>query len=238
MPTRNLTTIVVITHNYGRFLAAAVESAVNQTRPVPVVIMDDGSTDETDAVVRALLARHPGLRIHRSAEVCGLSATRNAAVRHVQSDWVVYLDADDWLDLRFIERGEDWLDLHPGVDVVTTDMTVVREGRRPFVSRSRPPTGWQDLARKNGIVQTSFIRRSVILALDGYDSALDYEDWDFWIRAAKAGYAFGRLPGAHVYRREHGLNKSKTCDEARAIMQIRERHFAEPASRRRWWRTS
>ena len=226
MPTSDRTTVVVITHNYGRYLPAAVVSAVEQTRRPNVLIMDDGSTDETEEVVRALAARYPHLTCHRSPRRRGLAETRNDAARRVDTEWIVYLDADDWLDLRFIERGERWLDRHPECDVLTTDMTIVRDGRRPFVSKARAPKSWQSFLWKNTVVQTSFIRRSMILALSGYDGAFDYEDWEFWIRALKAGHTIGRLPGANLYRREHGLNKSKMSDEALATRAVQERHPA------------
>ena len=68
------------------------------------------------------------------------------------------------------------------------------------------------------------VRRSMIQALGGYDGAFEYEDWEFWIRALKAGHRIGRLPGAHLYRREHGLNMSKTCDDSLATRRVRDRH--------------
>jgi glycosyltransferase involved in cell wall biosynthesis len=226
MSTSDRTTIVVVAHNYGRYLTTAVESAVEQTRRPRVLIMDDGSADDTEDVVRALAARYPDIACWRSPSARGLSATRNDAAQRVDTEWVVYLDADDWLDLRFIERGEDWLDRHSRCDVLTTDMTIVRDGCATRVFKARAPRTWPDLLRRNTVVQTSFIRRSMILSLSGYDATFDYEDWEFWIRALKAGYVIGRLPGPHVFRREHGLNKSKMCDEARATAAVLERHPA------------
>ena len=226
MSTGNRTTVVVIAHNYGRYLAMAVASAVEQTRRPHVLIMDDGSTDDTEEVVRELTARYPDLTCHRSPRPRGLAETRNDAARRVDTEWIVYLDADDWLDLRFIEHGERWLEHHPKCDALTTDMTIVRDGRGPAVFKARAPKSWQGVLRRNTVVQTSFIRRSMILALSGYDGTFEYEDWEFWIRALKAGHSIGRLPGAHVFRREHGLNKSKTCDEALATRAVQERHPA------------
>ncbi len=244
MPPSSRTTVVVTTHNYGRYLDDAVTSAVQQTVAPQVLIMDDGSTDDTGARLEALSGRYPTIRVRRSARAQGPAATRNEAVRLVDTEWLIYLDADDWLDARFVERGEAWIDRYGPVDVLTTDMVVVREGERPFRRRARPPRTWRDLARRNGIVQTSFIRRDMVTALGGYDPQLEFEDWDFWIRAMKAGYRIARLPGPHLYRREHGLNRSKTCDEAAATRQIQDRHFASdpPATStagrfriRHWW---
>lgn len=224
MSSTSHTTIVVNTYNYGRYLPTAVASAVDQTRQPRVLIMDDASTDETAAVVRSLVAQHPDLECHLPRQRRGLAANRNDAAQRVETEWIVYLDGDDWLDLRFVERGEQWLEQHPGFDVLTTDMTIVRDGRKPFVAKARAPRSWTGLIRKNTVIQTSFVRRSMILALGGYDGSLEYEDWDFWIRALKAGYRIGRLPGAHLYRREHGLNLSKTFDESLATRRVRERH--------------
>jgi len=226
LSTPHRTTVVVITHNYGRYLPKAVTSAVEQTREPRVLIMDDSSTDDTEEVVRRLAAQHPHLTCHRSSQRRGLAATRNDAARRVETEWIVYLDADDWLDVRFVERGEQWLDRHPQCDVLTTDVTIVRGGRRPVVSRARVPRSWRGLLRRNTVFQTSFIRRSTILALSGYDAAFAYEDWEFWIRAMKAGYAIARLPGAHVYYRQHGLNYGARADPIHAIRAVRERHPA------------
>lgn len=220
------TTVVVITHNYGRYLPTAVASAVDQSRHPRVLIMDDGSTDGTEDVVRDLAARYPLLTCHRSAQTRGLAATRNDAAERVETEWLVYLDADDWLDLRFVERGERWLARHPACDVLTTDITVVGEGRAPKVSRTRAPKSWRQLRRRNPVGQTSFIRRSMILSLSGYDDMFAYEDWEFWIRALKAGYTFDRLPGAHVHHREHGLNYGAAADPALATQAIWDRHGA------------
>jgi glycosyltransferase involved in cell wall biosynthesis len=225
MPSTSRTTIVVIAHNYGRYLPTAVASAVDQTRRPRVLIMDDASTDDTEKVVRSLVAQYPNLESHRSAQRHGVAWTRNDAAQRAGTEWIVYLDADDWLDLQFIERGEQWLDHHPELAVLTTDMTIIRNGWRPFVAKARAPRSWTRLTRKNTVIQTSFVRRSMILALGGYDGSLEYaEDWDFWIRALKAGYRIGRLPGAHVFKREHGLNASKTSDDSLATRRVRERH--------------
>lgn len=224
------TTVVVITHNYGRYLATAVTSVVDQTRRPRILIMDDGSTDNTEEVVRTLTERYPSVKSHRSATARGLAATRNAAARMVETEWLIYLDADDWLDSRFVEHGEHWLERRPTCDVLTTDVTLVRDERQPVVARARVPRSWRGLLRGNTVMQTSFIRRAMILALDGYDGAFDYEDWEFWIRAVKAGYTIDRLPGAHVYYRQHGDNYGAKADRVRATQAVRDRHGA----RSRW----
>jgi glycosyltransferase involved in cell wall biosynthesis len=220
-----LTTVVVINYNYARFLSDAVASVLRQSRRPHVLIVDDASTDESPEVIASLVAAHPEIESHRMPSNQGLCRVRNQAAMLAPTEWIVYLDADDWLDPHYVARGEAHLAAHPEVDVLTTDMTIVR-GARQRVVRSRVPRYWNDLLPRNTIVQTSFIRRSVVLALGGYDEALDFEDWDFWIRALQAGRTIDRLPGAHVFRREHGRNKSKLCDERAATAAVRDKHRA------------
>ena len=218
-----LTTVVVIAHNYARYLEQAVTSALAQTCRPQVWVIDDASSDETPQVMARLVARHPELAHQRLAANVGLSRVRNLAAEQIATEWIVYLDADDWLDPQYIERAESMIAAQPAVDVVTTDMTIVR-GSRTLLFKASVPAFWNDLLSRNTIVQTSLIRRSLVLRLGGYDPALDYEDWDFWIRVLQSGGRIARLPGAHVFRREHDRNKSKVCDEDRAIAAVRAKH--------------
>jgi glycosyltransferase involved in cell wall biosynthesis len=219
------TTIAVICHDYGRYLAEAVESAVRQTRPAEVLVIDDASRDETPAIVDRLIASHPSVRRRTLETSVGLSRVRNLAAAEAATEWIVFLDADDWLAPEYVARAESWLRRYPKIDALTTDMTVFGTVGRPGrVVRALVPRFWTDLLHRNSIVQTSFIRRRTVLDLGGYDPGLDFEDWDFWIRLLQSGRRVGRLPGPHVFRREHGLNKSKICDERAATDAIRDRH--------------
>jgi GT2 family glycosyltransferase len=218
-----LTTVVVIAHNYARYLEQAVASAVAQTCRPQVWVIDDASTDETPAVMATLVSRHPELVYQRLESNIGLSRVRNLAAEQVTTDWLVYLDADDWLDAHYVERAESLIAAQPSVDVVTTDMTIVRGSRR-VAFKSSVPAFWNDLLSRNSIVQTSLIRRALVQRLGGYDPSLDYEDWDFWIRVLQSGGRMARLAGPHVFRREHDRNKSKVCDEDRAIAAVRAKH--------------
>jgi GT2 family glycosyltransferase len=218
------TTIAVICHNYGRYLVDAVESAVRQTRSAEVLVIDDASSDETAAVIDRLAATYRSLGRHSLPVNLGLSRVRNLAARTATTEWIVYLDADDWLMADFIASAQSWLHEHRDVDALTTDMTIVKNGGSRRIVRTSLPAFWTDLLQRNTIVQTSLIRRRAVLDLGGYDPTLDYEDWDFWIRFLQSGRRIARLAGSHVFHREHGRNKSKMCDERAAADAVRARH--------------
>lgn len=219
-----LTTVVVINHNYGRFLHQAVSSVLQQTRLPSVLIVDDASSDDSAAVLTSLEAAAPAVAVVRLTANIGLSRVRNLAAARATTEWIVFLDADDWLEPTYLERAEERLAQPPDVDVLVPDMTLIRGHQRPRIVRSHVPPDWQELLARNTIVQTSVVRRSLVARLGGYDPDLDFEDWDFWTRALKAGGRFDRLPGAFVNRREHGANKSKTCDEQTATAAVRAKH--------------
>ena len=100
--------VVIPCYNQGRYLEEAVTSAVSGPHRVEVIVVDDGSTDETPQVA----ARHPGLRYVRQ-DNRGLAAARNRGLAESTGDLVVFLDADDRLMPRGLDTGARALAAHP-----------------------------------------------------------------------------------------------------------------------------
>src|SRR4051794_5813716 len=92
MTDRPAVSVVIPTYNYARFIERALVSVLGQThRPAEVLVIDDGSTDETATVVDRYATRVRYLRQENS----GVSAARNAGVESSTGDLVAFLDADD-----------------------------------------------------------------------------------------------------------------------------------------------
>lgn len=90
--------VVIPAYNYGHCIERAVQSVLNQSFPdFEVLVVNDGSTDDTDAVMRRLLVRCPGVLRYIKQENQGVSAARNLGVLETAHPWVVFLDADDEL---------------------------------------------------------------------------------------------------------------------------------------------
>lgn len=99
-----LVSVIVTNYNYGRFLLAALNSALTQTYPrIECIIVDDASTDESDLVLRAIRARHPQVAIVAHAENLGQTAAFHTGFAASSGAYVVFLDADDMLLPNFVE---------------------------------------------------------------------------------------------------------------------------------------
>src|SRR5919197_2516263 len=90
--------VIVPTHNYGRFLAESVTGALSQTRQdLEVIVVDDGSTDDTPRVAQALMRADPRVSYVRQ-DRRGPAAARNRGLARATGPYVALLDADDaWL---------------------------------------------------------------------------------------------------------------------------------------------
>src|SRR5262245_54352300 len=121
--------VIIATYNYGRFLAGALVSALGQTfRDLEVLVIDDGSTDDTGEAVRPYLA-DPRVRYHRTEHV-GQSAAKDLGVRLARAPLVAFLDADDvWLPHK-LERQVALFGADPGLGVVYTRRLLIDENGR------------------------------------------------------------------------------------------------------------
>jgi glycosyltransferase involved in cell wall biosynthesis len=111
MATAPTVTVIVPTYNNGRFIAETIDSILGQTRvPEQILIIDDGSTDETERVVNS----YADLRIqYQKQPNAGVSAARNTGLSSATGDFITFLDGDDrWLP-TFVERMREFLIADP-----------------------------------------------------------------------------------------------------------------------------
>lgn len=180
--------VVIPTHNHGRFLAQAVESALGQTVPPrEVLIIDDGSTDDTAEVVRRLQA---DARVsYERTEHLGPAAAKNAGVRLARAPFVAFLDADDvWLPPK-LERQLHVFAARPELGLVYTRRLLIDDHGREL-EYTQPPL-YRDqvlntLFRTNFICCSSTLLRADVFEDVGlFDERLPLAiDYDLWLRVA------------------------------------------------------
>jgi hypothetical protein len=183
--------IIVPAYNASAYLAAALDSALNQTRkPHEIIVVDDGSTDETPEILRQYAA--PVTVIRQSNQ--GLSAARNAALRQATGDAIMFLDADDLLLPNCIEDTISVLEQNPAVDVVYSDVRLIdQQGRELGVFSDLYP-GERPCGHVLGelgyrwsviTVSSTTVRRSAMQDIE-FDEGLSSsaEDFEMWRRLA------------------------------------------------------
>src|SRR5438874_3411872 len=182
-----LVSVVIPCYNQAHFLGEAIESALAQTYPhLEIVVVDDGSTDNTAAVV----AGYPGVRSVQQGNQ-GLSAARNAGLRHSIGECLVFLDADDRLLPRAIEVGLACLRDHPECAFVYGRSRFMAFDGSSFQGPPQPRVeGDYYLALLQGcpIFATGSVmyRREIFELVGGFDPSLSpAADYDLYYRIAR-----------------------------------------------------
>jgi hypothetical protein len=181
-----LVSIVIPCYNQGRYLGEAIESARRQTHEaVEVIVVDDGSTDDTARVAAA----HPAVRYLHQRNA-GTAAARNRGLAGSGGEFLLFLDADDRLLPDAVARGVDYLARHPGAAFVTGHVRLIHADGTPDVvpTQEHEPAGYAALLRWNYIWTPGVVlyRRAVLDGLGGFDpAAAGSADFDVNIRIAR-----------------------------------------------------
>jgi glycosyltransferase involved in cell wall biosynthesis len=180
---------VIPNYNHARYLGDAIRSALAQTYgAVEVIVVDDGSTDDSRSV-----AAEFGDRIRyiyqRNA---GLSAARNTGVRAAQGDYIALLDADDLVEPDYAARLLAALSDVPGADGVYCGFRFIDQNGRLLSRVEQRVVAPEDLygTLLNGnywVPESLLARRSLYLAMGEFDTTLRAcEDWDVWLRFSRS----------------------------------------------------
>jgi glycosyltransferase involved in cell wall biosynthesis len=202
-----LVSVIIPVLNGEAFLAEAVASVFRQTfRPIEIIIVDDGSTDNTakvasgyDAQVRYLFQPHSGQ-----------AAARNTGLRQATGDVIAFLDADDmWTDDK-LELQLGYLAGNPLAGVVLGSTPQAREN-------GRPQYGLEDGTRSDPLVALSLgaaiFKKSVFEQVGLFDERLPFcEDIDWFLRAWEQNISIALHPEVVQFYRRHGGNITNRRD--------------------------
>jgi len=210
--TSPMVSVVIPAKNAAAYIGETIASALAQAEVTEIIVVDDGSTDGTLAIVRAI--DDPRLRLMTNDDA-GVSAARNLGARNARGDWLVFLDADDRLrpdavtTLLMAAKSAPHAVLVYG-DYNTIDSAGRTIGRRGLLKGRQKPSGnvLERLAGGNFIVNGGImlIRLDAFRASGGFDVSLRYcEDWHCWCRLAALG-EFAYVPKILLDYRLHTTN--------------------------------
>ncbi len=219
--TRPSVSVLMPVYNGAEYVAKAIDSVLAQTlTDFELVVVDDGSTDDT-ARVLASYAQDQRVRVVHHETNGGLVASLNDGLQACRAELVARLDADDMSMPTRLQRQKEVFDTNPAVVLCATAYVrflpsgqVLREGRPPLTHGGLAMA----MFTGNRLCHSSVMfRRSAVVALGGYDPAwFPVEDYDLWIRLMETGWYVG-ISSTEVRYLENpeGISASKSAVQLR-----------------------
>jgi len=218
VPDKPLVSCIIPVFNGARFLADAVDSVERQTyAPIEIIIVDDGSTDDTPGVIDAFGERVRAIRQDNS----GPSAARNRGILAARGEFIAFLDSDDvWVPEK-VERQVACFLADSELDLCTSQLEhfwaeeVAEEEEQLQATLDRPrPTGW---------FNTAMARRGLFDRIGLLDDSLRHLDSaEFMMRVEATKSKLCVLPDRLMRRRLHlnNLSRNRRDEEARERLQL------------------
>lgn len=180
-----LVSIIITTHNRGDILKRAINSAINQSyKNIEIIIVDDGSTDNTEFVVQEYIASHPNIYYIKHDIPKGANAARNMGIRSAKGIYVAGLDDDDEFMPQRIEllinAYSDKYSL-----IAANDILIINNNKEKITNK--PSIITLALMRKENVINNQIlVKKDRILEIGGFDENLAAsQDYDMWIRIIK-----------------------------------------------------
>lgn len=237
MQDKALVTIICLCYNQQEFVLESLDSVINQDyKNIELIIVDDCSTDNSKSIIENWLADNPGIPLIANKTNLGITKAFNQALQLAKGDYIIDLAADDILvpncvrlQINAFENSH-----YKNLGVVYGNAALITEkglfhsyyfdvgsDKKAIQKRATGDIYQSILAGGNSICSvSSMIKKTVFDTLNGYDENLEYEDLDFWIRAARV-YDFDFIDsilikkrmvtnsmGSHFYKRKSKINQS------------------------------
>lgn len=231
MSTVPLASICIPSYNHAQYLPATLDSALAQTYPnIEIIVLDDGSKDESLAIARDYEARFPDrikVYTHANDANLGISRTVNAAFSHASGKYWMGLPSDDILYPDKIEKQVAFLEKNPELGFVYCYVDYIDSEGKPVPGRlGKNITG--DADPLESMITENFIpgmailaRREAIERVGEHDADLIYSDWDFWVRLFSM-YKGGFIPESLIGYRVHNYNTSVAAPRSTQIGHTRD----------------
>ena len=190
-------------------LRDAVASALAQTAPTRVVLVDDCSTDlRTIQTLNELESSTPATLVRHSKNL-GPGPSMNTGVESLDTPYVFAVDSDDLVEPTYAEQAAAVLDERPDVRIVTTNVALFGSSSG-LDSASGAPNGLVDMLFYNVVPGISVFRRHDWHEVGGYADLRWFEDYDFWLRVLSLGGVTVTLDDAQYHYRVHATQATAT----------------------------
>jgi len=239
----DLVSIIMPAYNAEKYIADSIRSVLAQTYSNwELIVVDDGSTDDTAAVVQEFAGRDP--RIKYVFQENGLMGkARNTGIANARGPLIAFLDSDDlWVETKLemqlramIENNAEVVFSKAWI-VTDKDIAAQTETMLSTVGLFSGPDFFDSLLRQNQLpVLTVLLKKSALDRVGPFEEAKLYqrcEDYDLWLRLAKAGFVFYGMPDVLARYRRHGTSMTAVTSNAlKPMLLIVQRHIDDSTLR-------
>lgn len=209
----NTVSIVIPCYNYGKYVGAAIESALAQTKPAEVIVVDDGSTDNSLEVMKQY-ADKVTIVEQKNA---GVASARNIGVSYASGNLIVCLDADDRLDPRYIETLEPAFTYDAGLGIAYSGLGLVQADGTIRPNPWPPEFSWAAMTAPTNppascIHSAAMFRKELWKRAGGYTQSMaPAEDTYLWLTGLSRGFTAERIvEDSLFFYRAHEGSASRT----------------------------
>ncbi|MFP4091998.1 MAG: glycosyltransferase [Cyclobacteriaceae bacterium] len=209
MNTEVLVTVYITNYNYGKFIEQAVSSVLSQSLDdFEIIIIDDGSTDNSHEVIERL-ADHPKIKVIYQKNK-GLNVTNNIALRVARGKYIMRLDADDFLDHNALLVMSNMLEKDPELGLVFPDYYLTdEEGHPQSIHRRHDFDKDVSLLDQAAHGACTMIRVAFLREAGGYSEDYSCQDgYELWVKFT-ARHKVSNINTPLFYYRQHGSNLTK-----------------------------
>lgn len=219
--------VVMPVYNRTDLLVRAIDSILNQTyKDFEFVIVDDGSNEETKAILRKYAKKDKRIQLYHNPKNRGIGYSRQRGLDFARGKYVAIMDSDDWSVPDRLEKSLAFMEDHPEIAAMTGNMEdILDETKMPVYQITdakkynvvvRPGRFEVDLMFYNAFYNVAsffkrdFVKEKFIQYRTEYGSA---EDYDFWSQIAMMGGKMAKISDVLVFRRDHYTNSESYYQE-------------------------
>lgn len=220
-----LVSVILPCYNHEKYVVQAIESILNQTYSnIELIVIDDGSSDNSAGVIEELLVSHKFIFLKRMNK--GVCRTLNEGIRLATGKYISLCASDDWYHCKKISTQVQYLEEHQEFALCYSNLYEV-EGDSIIKRKSNYANNGDlfDLIFLRKLILpglTSLIRKDVFSAAGLYDENLHFEDWDMWLRLSdkfRIGYQDKELAYYRIHPNNSHKNTRNTEESTNLILQ-------------------
>lgn len=206
--------IMMLAYDCDDFLGEAIQSVLEQTiANWELIIIDDGSSDETPRIAKKFADRYERIKYFRNQENLGIPKSRNRALKEAAGEYIAVLDGDDkWTDKDKLEKQVEFLDEYPAYGAVGSSGV--------YIDAESSPAGEKLVEREDASIRrwmpftsqiinsSSMFRAKLAQEVGGYDNSFEQsQDYELWLALGETS-KLKNLKDKMVGYRIHGKNTS------------------------------